>query len=791
MPEGVEGARPAPRLSEFLRHSRDDIVRRWLERARRFPSARGVPLRALIAPVVEGVERLADLLETGYDGAGEALRDLSRRHAEQRLASGFRLADVVEEYSLLRRTIFDSWIRRVGAPLGPGESRRLSRAIDLGIRETAEQFARARDERESELLGLADHIAQLAWMADARGSIYWYNRRWYEYTGTTPEEMAGWGWQKVHHPEHLARVLEQWRRCLRTGTAWEDTFPLRGRDGGYRWFLSRAIPIRDEGGRVVRWLGTNTDVTERLQTEEELRRAEERLRLAVEATELGLWDWNPQKGEAHWSPEQRRIAGPPPELWAGGGWSLKQLHPDDRAMVQEAIRRAFDPAGDGRLDVLARVVREADGETRWAHFRGQASFDESGRPARLVGTTLDVTERKRAEETARFLSEAAGILASSLDCRKTLTEICRLAVPRLADWAFVTLVRSDGGLEDLAAAHVDPARIDAVLRFARRREGPLPETFAGVVRSGQPLLRGDGWAALERIGLDEEERRVLSELGLRSYLIAPMVARARVIGAFTLVAATRRYGEDDRDAARHLARRAALAVENARLYDEAQEAVRQRELLLAVVSHDLRNPLQAVRLDAGLLARGRARGQGERILRAVSRMERLIGDLLDFASLHAGRLEVRASPEGIGAIVDELLEIFQPQAAEKTIALQLDAEAARGLRVRADRNRVLQVLANLLGNALKFCGPGAAVTLSIAPRDGELLFAVKDSGPGMSEEERGHLFEPYWSADRHRAGGTGLGLYISKGIVEAHGGRIWAESAPGRGSAFYFTLPRA
>jgi PAS domain S-box-containing protein len=131
-------------------------------------------------------------------------------------------------------------------------------------------------ESESRFRELADYISQFAWTADASGWIYWYNKRWHDYTGTTLEDMQGWDWQKVHHPEHVDRVVERIRRCFETGTPWEDTFPLRGKDGTYRWFLSRALPIRNEAGDVVRWFGTNTDVTEQIEAEDALRVSVER-----------------------------------------------------------------------------------------------------------------------------------------------------------------------------------------------------------------------------------------------------------------------------------------------------------------------------------------------------------------------------------------------------------------------------------------------------------------------------------------------------------------------------------
>ena len=153
-------------------------------------------------------------------------------------------------------------------------------AEEVTERKRAEAVLAANDKalRESELRfrELADNISQFAWTADASGWIYWYNKRWHDYTGTTLEDMQGWGWQKVHHPEHVDRVVERIRRCFETGTPWEDTFPLRGKDGTYRWFLSRALPIRDEAGDVVRWFGTNTDVTEQIEAEDALRVSVER-----------------------------------------------------------------------------------------------------------------------------------------------------------------------------------------------------------------------------------------------------------------------------------------------------------------------------------------------------------------------------------------------------------------------------------------------------------------------------------------------------------------------------------
>jgi PAS domain S-box-containing protein len=240
------------------------------------------------------------------------------------------------------------------------------------------------------------------------------------------------------------------------------------------------------------------------------------------------------------------------------------------------------------------------------------------------------------------------------------------------------------------------------------------------------------------------------------------------------------------------ARRAREALERA-LRDE-QEAVHIRENVLAVVSHDLKNPLAAISLNITMLlkrlgADERTRKQLETIARSARRMDRLIADLLDMASLQAGRLALDPHPHEVAPLVDDAVEQLQPQAAEASVRLLRDVALPPGLTVRCDRDRVLQVFGNLIGNALKFSPAEGAVTVRARSGPGEVQLAVADQGPGISADEVPHLFQPYWTKHQNGRKGTGLGLYISKGIVEAHGGRIWVDTHEGRGSTFFFTLP--
>ncbi len=241
---------------------------------------------------------------------------------------------------------------------------------------------------------------------------------------------------------------------------------------------------------------------------------------------------------------------------------------------------------------------------------------------------------------------------------------------------------------------------------------------------------------------------------------------------------------------------AAMAVESDRLRAEAQRATRTREDVLAVVAHDLRNPLSTI-LMAGTFLQGPAGGDvflapgklGERIVRAASRMEALIKDLLDFAAIEAGQLAVEPQPVKADAVVADAIETMLPLASAKGLELSARLESGDAL-LSCDRGRVLQVFSNLVGNAVKFAPSGARITVHGAIDDGAYRFTVEDTGPGIPADLLPHLFDRYWQARRTDRRGVGLGLSIAAGIVAAHGGRIWVESEEGRGSSFLFTLPR-
>jgi PAS domain S-box-containing protein len=256
---------------------------------------------------------------------------------------------------------------------------------------------------DADYRNLAETLPQLAWIAEADGTIIWYNQRWYDYTGTTLEEMRGWGWRTVHHPDHVAAVTERYQAAITLGRSWEDTFPLRGRDGTYRWFLSKALPHHDASGRILRWYGTNTDITGRRTVEERLRHSEQRFRALVDASAAVIWNTN-AAGEL--MPPQVRwstYTGQTEEAYQGWGW-LDAVHPDDRGHAADAWAACVEARQTYEVEYR---LRRHDGAWRAMEVRGVPVLAEDGSLREWVGTCVDVTERKEAEETVERARQAA------------------------------------------------------------------------------------------------------------------------------------------------------------------------------------------------------------------------------------------------------------------------------------------------------------------------------------------------------------------------------------------------
>jgi len=494
------------------------------------------------------------------------------------------------------------------------------------------------------------------------------------------------------------------------------------------------------------------------------------------------------------------------------GRNLLDILPTEESRAE--MIRHWQSGSDERYEVLGHrkdgtpIVVQVTG--REMMYRGELV---------RVGTLHDITGRKEAEESARrlmeeqarreaaesaerravFLAEASRLLGASFDYQTTLSRLARSAVPAVADFCVVDVVGADDELSRVGVAHVDPEKEPMLRDLARFGRDVSAEHPMRRVMEGKSIFVPEITdAMLEAMRANEEHGRLISRILPRSVIAVPLRVGDKVIGVFALYTSEsgRHFESDDLALAEELARRASLAVDNARLFHEANQATRARDEMLGVVAHDLRNPLSTIVMGATVMLAGikeadvAMRKQADMVRRAAERMNRLIQDLLDVRRIDSGRMAVEPKAESVESLMSEAMEMLRPLATAATLSLEYGG-AAHVPSVSADSARMMQVLSNLVGNAIKFTPPGGRVWIEIEPMGTEVRIAVGDTGPGIPADQVPHIFGRFWQANRTDRRGIGLGLAIAKGIVEAHGGRIWVESRVGEGSRFIFTLPMA
>src|SRR5687768_12591058 len=489
------------------------------------------------------------------------------------------------------------------------------------------------------------------------------------------------------------------------------------------------------------------------------------------------------------------------------GWTPEEIIGQRiEVLIPERYRAHHEEqvAGFGRSHVKARRMGERRGiaglRKSGEEFPAEAAISQVRQPDGVIYAVVlrDITVRKKFERRQEFLAAAGERLAASYDSGEVLAHIVDLAVPTLADGCILES-RVEETYRASAVAHSEPS-VDEVLQritASAARQTPVGHPLTEVLRTRSQVLIQSG--AAERIV--EASRNPLYIDGIkamnpRAALFLPLTARGQFIGVLSLFRSNREFDPDDRGFADDLARLAALALDNARLLDAVRGSLRAQEEMVGVVSHDLRNPVAAIRMLSGALlksADGTESASKESlslIAEAANQMDALIGDLLDVTRLEAGMLAI--APEAVDAseLLTEALRTLQPLVDEKGLELGIKIPANLP-KVVADCERIQQVLSNLLGNAIKFTPVGGKVIIDAVANSETLTVSVADSGIGISEEDLPRVFDRYWQSTRTNRQGAGLGLAIAKGIVEGHGGRIWVESAPGSGTTVRFALPVA
>lgn len=601
------------------------------------------------------------------------------------------------------------------------------------------------------------------------------------------------------HEDDRDRVRQAEIVAMRSMGRFHCEFRLRTPSGEIRWLECQSAPHRLENGEIV-WEGVMLDVTTRKQAEIALRDQETRLSLALEAGRMGTWQWDLRTDEVHWSPQLEAIHGLQPGTFPGTFEAYQHdMHPDDRDRVLTSIRDAVETGQEHHVEY--RLVWP-DGSIHWIESRGKLFHDEAGRPTRMLGVCLEIAERKKTELDLRFLNEASQSLATLVDYESTLQKVAGLAVPHFADWCAVYISEGPDKLRQLAVAHADPCKVQLAMDLAKRWPAN-PNTAGGpyqVFRTGQAVLIEEvDDDLLQKSARDQEHLAILRELGLKSYMCMPLAVRDATIGVISFIAAEsgRRYTTADLAIAEDLARRAAIATENARLYAKLQEEGRRKDEFLAMLAHELRNPLAPIRSGIDLLGMLDVEAEIlETMQQQVEHLTRLVDDLLDVSRVMRGRVELRREPVELASIIDRAADTMRPMIEMHHQELFV-AETSESIWLSADSVRLTQVVVNLLNNASKYTEPGGKIFLSTEPRtQAELLgivIRVRDTGIGIDAEMLPHVFGLFTQADRsldRSQGGLGIGLTIVKSLVEAHGGNVTVHSeGPNRGSEFTVWLP--
>jgi PAS domain S-box-containing protein len=642
----------------------------------------------------------------------------------------------------------------------------------------------------------------IVWTADASGQPSADSPSWRAFTGQTEEQWRlRRGWDAVH-PADVEGFRIAWTKAKQDGSPLAAQHRLHRHDGVYVWTETRAIPLRDSDGRVREWFGVTLDISARKQAELDNQRALELWTTTLRSIGDAVISTDARGGVRFVNPIAERLTG-----WTAQdavGRPLAEVFPIFNERTGAPVENPVDKVlRAGAIVGLAghTVLRRRDGIELPINDSAAPIRDPDGAIEGVVLVFRDASEDKLETLRRAFLAKATEVLIEAEDYRAALVRVAELAVPRLADWAAVDIGEPGSTrTEQLAVAHVDPAKA-AYARELARRYPPAPDTPGGVlnvIRTGRSELYPEfSPEVLERSAADDEHRRIIHELDLRSALIVPLRGRGPVFGAisFVLTGTRRGYSERDLELAEDLARRAGLIIERRRLEEEAERANRMKDEFLATMSHELRTPLQAIVGYASMLERGIAKDPVKAIsaiLRNATAQMRLVEDVLDVSRITSGKLRLSMGRVDLAAAIRAALDAVRPAAAAHRLVLVEDLAPDLG-EVHGDADRLQQVIWNLLSNAVKFTQPDGAVEIAASRGGSSVHVVVSDTGRGIPPEHLTTIFERLRQLDSsttRQHGGLGLGLAIVRYLVEAHGGTVRAESAgPGKGATFTVTLP--
>jgi len=571
---------------------------------------------------------------------------------------------------------------------GTAELEREHDGICLVVTDLTEAMKASQRQHADEFRQLIDNLPLLAWHARPDGHIEFFNASFYAYTGTSLTEMEGWGWASVLRSDTRAAVVERWRQCTETGEPFELEFPIRGADGVYRWFLTRAQGLRDENHRIVRWFGTNTNIDE-------------------------------QKREA--------------------------------------------------------TARE-------------------------------------------LLAKMNAALSASLTMDEIVPRVTDVLVPEIADICTLYL-RTSSGAVALSAMKAKEGLHESVLRVVEASEAHEPDAsigYARVLRSGKiELTERVTDAEVDGVSRSPSQQGLLRGLGIVSWAGIPLERHGQTIGALCIASTTeeRRYTADDLPLFAEIGEHASIALENVRLYQEAQavaeaerlarskveESTRLKDEFLATMSHELRTPLNAILgwgriLQSGALEPDKRAHALDVVVRNAVAQNQLIDDLLDVSRIVSGKMRLDVALVDLSNVVAAAVDVVQPAADAKGVKIATTLDPSIGF-VSGDAGRLQQIAWNLLTNAVKFTPRGGRVGVTLQREESSVVITVADSGDGIAPQFLPYVFDRFSQGDgsiTRKSGGLGLGLAIVRHLIELHGGSVSVSSdGLGKGATFVVKLPIA
>ncbi len=672
------------------------------------------------------------------------------------------------------------WVSISGSSLEDDQGRitgRMSLFTDITEQKSAED---ALLDREAQFRTLANSIPQLCWMASPDGWITWYNQRWYEYTGATAEQMEGWGWQSVHDPDVLPVVIERWKEGIAKGEPLDMTFPLRGSDGVFRPFLTRVVPVRDAAGKIARWFGTNTDISEQRRSEDALRESRAKLEAALASmadavcisdAEGRFIDFNDAFATFHRFRSKEECPG----TFAEYAKSVDVYLPDGTLAAVEmwAVPRAL--RGEKVAYTEYRLRRKDTGESWVGSYSFGPIRDRYGAIVGCVAVGRDITERKRTEEAVR---ESGEQLRQRFEELETVMAVAPVAI----------FVAHDKACNNITG---NP------MAYALYESEP-EQNVSRNVTSVRRFFQGGRELRAEELPMQVAAARGLDVRGPEIAVMLPSGREITLIGQ-----ASPLWGADGG------VRGCVGAFLDITEHKQSEERLRQAQKLESVgllaggIAHDFNNLLTGILGHASLLQSELGPGAEARvneIVRSAERAAHLTRQLLAYS----GKGQFVLCDLDVSRAVNEIVDLVHfsiPKNVELAITVQ-----SRLPKVRMDPGQLQQILMNLVINAGEAIGEGAPGRITIATslvdldqpfvdatgvevRPGRYVSVeVKDTGSGVSQENRAKIFDPFFTT---KFTGRGLGLSAVAGILRSQNGAMMLESVPGSGSVFRVLLPVA